>query len=39
MSDDKERDINVIKIILRYCNEVDTLIEQFGKTMRFSAIT
>ncbi len=32
MSDDKERDIIVLKIILKYCREVETVIEQFGKS-------
>ena len=32
MISDKERDIIVIKIILKYCREVDTVIKQFGKS-------
>ncbi len=32
MISDKERDIIVIKIILKYCREVDIAIEQFGKS-------
>lgn len=32
MINDQESDINVIKIILKYCREVDIAIEQFGKS-------